>query len=62
MVDDFVVLIYKCMGGFCVSIVLFFLIRWNDIGNIIYNKSTILVEFINKEEIVFFYIVSKMDR
>lgn len=25
-------------------------------GNIIYNKLIILVEFINKEEIVFFYI------
>uniref|UniRef100_A0A674JUT9 protein-tyrosine-phosphatase n=1 Tax=Terrapene triunguis TaxID=2587831 RepID=A0A674JUT9_9SAUR len=29
--------------------------RWNDIGNIIHNKSSIIVELINKEETVLFH-------
>ncbi|XP_006890616.1 PREDICTED: tyrosine-protein phosphatase non-receptor type 14 [Elephantulus edwardii] len=29
--------------------------RWNDLGNISHNKSTILVEFINKEETALFH-------
>uniref|UniRef100_A0A8C3T5W8 Tyrosine-protein phosphatase non-receptor type n=1 Tax=Chelydra serpentina TaxID=8475 RepID=A0A8C3T5W8_CHESE len=31
--------------------------RWNDIGNIIHNKSSIIVELINKEETVLFHTV-----
>lgn len=36
-----------------------FLPRWNDMGNITHNKSTILVELINKEETVLFHTVSR---
>uniref|UniRef100_A0A5F9C1N0 protein-tyrosine-phosphatase n=1 Tax=Oryctolagus cuniculus TaxID=9986 RepID=A0A5F9C1N0_RABIT len=33
--------------------------RWNDIGNITHNKSTIIVELINKEETVLFHTAIK---
>lgn len=62
MADDPAVLIHKCMGGLRASTVSFLLTRWNDTGNITHNKSTILVELINKEETALFHTVSKMDR
>lgn len=33
--------------------------RWNDIGNIAHNKSSIVLELINKEENVLFHTVRK---
>lgn len=46
-----------CPGA---NTVAFVLCRWNDMGNITHNKSTILVELINKEETVLFHTVSKL--
>lgn len=37
----------------------FLLCRWNDIGNIAHNKSSIVLELINKEENVLFHTVRK---
>lgn len=38
---------------------IFLLCRWNDIGNIAHNKSSIVLELINKEENVLFHTVRK---
>jgi len=38
---------------------IFLLYRWNDIGNIAHNKSSIVLELINKEENVLFHTVRK---
>lgn len=50
----------KCMGCLGANTVASLLTRWNDMGNITHNKSTILVELINKEETVLFHTVSKV--
>lgn len=45
-----------CVGKlYCI----FLLYRWNDIGNIAHNKSSIVLELINKEENVLFHTVRK---
>lgn len=49
-------------GPFGGKHVAFLLTRWNDLGNITHNKSTILVELINKEETVLFHTVSSVDK
>lgn len=49
-------------GLFVGKLVAFLLTRWNDLGNITHNKSTILVELINKEETVLFHTVSHVDK
>lgn len=52
---------HKCLGSLWANTVGFLLRRWNDMGNITHNKSTILVELVNKEETALFHTVNKTD-
>ncbi|NXW27237.1 PTN14 phosphatase, partial [Phaetusa simplex] len=52
ILNVFVKCLNVCVGNlYCI----FLLYRWNDIGNIAHNKSSIVLELINKEENVLFH-------
>lgn len=53
---------HKCLESLWANTVGFLLCRWNDMGNITHNKSTILVELVNKEETALFHTVNKTDK